>query len=704
MKPDHLIDSAGQRRNQHGDNVEAWSQAWAKRLFGPTTPGLSSGGSDLWTELDEDPTSIRRLFMIESLMDDTAAAPQVFVGAMDLVESIARDGNSAIVFKQRVAERAVRAAREVEDSVSGLECLRLVEDRLRRSSFSCVQEAVGPVLLDAVSAHIQKSPIFMVDSSVLLPAGSNPKESWFGRGLLQGLRTLAHDEPDKLLVLRKARGVAGQILMAEPEVRAAFIRAAVARRGDPETRNDLRSWLVGVQDRESRSILRASLVPMLGSHDADILAELFRDLRAEEVGVMLDAVWHQTRQFESSDIRDLIIEQVARGYPGETRAWAKRMSQWTPVIAHVFAATFPPTRQGLLELLGGDQEILSAQKAEAVARFMSGLGPGRYPYWVRDVAREQITLLSILLGAESSASTVVVEQTKKLLSEAPDLPVEQLPSLLRRVLDSSQRPFFERLVDVTIRSLIRGYVAGTLTEAITGPFQEDRAVVSWFNTVEPRDLKSVVTRDTWSSSVRWFNAWRWIASAPEAIYTREPTLLLELIDSLSRSHHAEWSRQISDMWSHILRRDRSQSRSHRTGLALRVQALKFSFDNTRLPLGSVVVEVFHDVYAAVTESSTLPPEAAQLFSIFDWDKGEELRRELVDSFLYSQWPPGDLVLAVADVRLLRKIFKRLMNRHDGERYAQAALADLEVRPDPNTAKLTRALNEMLAKPDFYEED
>lgn len=705
IKPGHFIDAtAGLRTDQQDDKVEPWSHAWAKRLFGPLVPGLPPGEPDLWTELDEDPTAVRRLFVIEGLMKDTSAAPQVFVGAMDLVESLAKDRDAAVVSKQRVAVRAVRTAREAGDPASGLECLRLIDDRLRRTSFSRVQDAVGPALLDAVSAHTRKFPEITVQSALRPPAGVNLKESWFGRGLLQGFRTLARDEPDKLLVLRNAPGVAGHILTAEPEVGAAFIRAAAARRGDRDTRADLLRWLVGVQDHESRSNLRASLVPMLGSDDVDILAELLKDLRAEEVGVMLDALWHQTRQFEPSGIRDLVIGQIARGHPSETRVWTRRLSQWTPIVAHVFAATYPPTRQGLLELLDGDKGSLGGgQRAEAVAAFMQGLGPGRYPYWLTDLAREQPSLLSTLLDAAASSSPTVIEQTQKLLSEAPNLPVAHSPSLLRQVLDSSQQPYFGTLLDVTMRSLVPGCVAGLVSEAVSRPFQEDRAVVSWFHTVEPRDLKSLVTRDTWSSTVHWFNAWRWTAIAPEAVYAREPTLLPELINALSQSHHSEWSQQISDMWSQILRRSRSESHSLRTRLVLCVQALKFSFDNNRLPLGPVVVEAFHDVYAAVTESSTSPLEAAPLFSIFDWDKGKELRRELVDSFLHSQWPPGDLVLAVADVRLLRKIFKRLMKKHDGERYAQAALADLELRTDQNATKLARALRDMLAKPDFYEE-
>ena len=209
-----------------------------------------------------------------------------------------------------------------------------------------------------------------------------------------------------------------------------------------------------------------------------------------------------------------------------------------------------------------------------------------------------------------------------------------------------------------------------------------------------------MTDDTWSSALRWLNAWRWIAFAPSGLYTRKPTPVSDLIDVLCRLHHSEWTQKVSDTWSQILHRARLES--HSDCLALCVQALKFAFDNSNLPLGAVITEAFHEVYVAVTGSSTFPSEAEPLFGFFDWDKGKELRRNLIDTFLRSEWPPGDLVIAVADVRLLRKIFKRLMRKPNGEQYARTALADLEHRTDQSAVTLARALQDMLDNPDFYE--
>ena len=60
---------------------------------------------------------------------------------------------------------------------------------------------------------------------------------------------------------------------------------------------------------------------------------------------------------------------------------------------------------------------------------------------------------------------------------------------------------------------------------------------------------------------------------------------------------------------------------------------------------------FPDIYTAVTSSSNLLPEASSLLGILSWDKGKELRRGLVESFLASNWSPSDLMLSANNASL-----------------------------------------------------
>ena len=493
MDADHFIDVAsGYGTTQPVDEVEPWTNSWAAHLFGSAINPHAVTEADLWVQLDADPTAIRRLFLFKGIMESKESGPQVYVGAMDLVESMAKDGDVAVVSKQRVAERAVRATRAAGDPASGLEWLRLIEDRLRRASFSGVQNAVGPVLVDAVVTRTLGFPELTLRSFATAPAKLEVNKSWFGRGVLQGLRIIAQRDPNKLLVLRNTPEMVTHILTAEPGLSKAFLHAVATRRADPSTRADLLRWLAAVDVPGLRSALRASLVPMLHSDDSDIFTELFKDLPPAEVGVMLSALWQQTAEFESPGIRDLVVGRVARDYPSEARRWARELPGWTDAAAQLFAATYPGTPRGLLELVDTDTGVGDPQRTAAIAAFMQELGPGRYPPWFVDVARKDSSLLSCLLKAGPGVSRTVANQTQKLLVEIPDLPVARWPALLEQVLDCSQEPFFEALIDVTMRSLIPSYVAGALEETVSRSFQEHWAVASWFQSVDPRDLRSLV--------------------------------------------------------------------------------------------------------------------------------------------------------------------------------------------------------------------
>jgi hypothetical protein len=76
---------------------------------------------------------------------------------------------------------------------------------------------------------------------------------------------------------------------------------------------------------------------------------------------------------------------------------------------------------------------------------------------------------------------------------------------------------------------------------------------------------------------------------------------------------------------------------------------------------------------------------------------------LVDAFLGSSWPPGDLAIAASRASILPKIFKRLHRTPRGDKYALSMLDDLGRRKDPGSSKVKELLSSLLADPDFYEE-
>jgi hypothetical protein len=132
-------------------------------------------------------------------------------------------------------------------------------------------------------------------------------------------------------------------------------------------------------------------------------------------------------------------------------------------------------------------------------------------------------------------------------------------------------------------------------------------------------------------------------------------------------------------------------------------ALQFSFKHPRASLGALVIETFQPVYDCIAVSKDAPPEVDNQFGVFGWDKGKELRKDLIYSFMHSKWQPGDLVLAVEDYSLLRKIFKRMMREYKGEDYIAMILQDLVQRDDATSKIFLTRMKQLAENPDFYEE-
>lgn len=87
----------------------------------------------------------------------------------------------------------------------------------------------------------------------------------------------------------------------------------------------------------------------------------------------------------------------------------------------------------------------------------------------------------------------------------------------------------------------------------------------------------------------------------------------------------------------------------------------------RKPVSGIVTVAFPVVYEELRNgrhSSWLEV----LFEFFDWDRCKVARRELVDAFLVSDWPPLDLAITAYRACDLRRILKRLLRTAGGAGY------------------------------------
>jgi hypothetical protein len=117
-----------------------------------------------------------------------------------------------------------------------------------------------------------------------------------------------------------------------------------------------------------------------------------------------------------------------------------------------------------------------------------------------------------------------------------------------------------------------------------------------------------------------------------------------------------------------------------------------------------VAEAFADVYKlALQDDSKSMSILSFLFGSYDWDRGKDLRVAVIDTFMGSRWAPGDLAIAADRADILRKIFKRVHRKRDGDAYISAMINDLTQRNEAQASQTAAKLRKLVDDPNFYEE-
>lgn len=457
-----------------------------------------------------------------------------------------------------------------------------------------------------------------------------------------------------------------------------------------------------MDEPNARNKLRETLLPELkGDEHAMIIAALLKDIPPAKVPIVLDILYHSTRGFRPEGVRRVVEEYTAHAHPAAVRDWARTSAWRSHGAASIIAASYQLDKHGLHELLATRIEGARRQ-SQVVANFLRLVAPTQYPDWFQDEAREDPEFLVQLLGAGVQTTTRVAREITRVLGEVQEIAVAQALPIADQIESLAKFQFFGRLVDLAMRNVVTSAVSGRISWEGCSLWQQATWAKEWLSKVPKWMLQSCLTRDSHCDSDAFTCAWHWLSSVPTCLYERQPTILPDLVEIFLSVHRPVWQEPVIEDWIAVLKRSASESPA-RTHLALCSQGLKYAFSHEQYPLSGLVVASFYEVYRAVTEERTTPPETAGLFGAFDWDKAKELRRELVEYYYRWDRPAGDLALAAREKRLLRKVFKRVYNKWQGSRYIEKMLADLSRRSDPEAKTIHQVLADLASKPDFYEE-
>ncbi len=177
---------------------------------------------------------------------------------------------------------------------------------------------------------------------------------------------------------------------------------------------------------------------------------------------------------------------------------------------------------------------------------------------------------------------------------------------------------------------------------------------------------------------------------------------------ISRGTHA-FDEATFVRWADLIKYSRSIS--NQSHLNASIEALSYALKHTRSPLSALIGVTFPTVYRQLLASKGdrdfefLPALLMLPLTFFtDWDRAKTARRELVDSFLDSSWPPANLMLAALDADIDQKILRRVSRSRGGASYIKGIWKDADRLPGHHMDAVRDAITRFTENPRFEDWD
>lgn len=698
LPAEHLLD-VGVSRRSFPASEERWSDYWARALFSPKQ-GMPPGEGELpaWTELNDDPTVVRKLSLVHELRLRAGQSPTAGVGAMDVVESLAHDAGAALSLKRLILTDALRATAVTVSTQDAFQALQLIEDRLQRESFRVVAPEYYRELSSAASAIALRDPdtALQLSRSWMTDRRVHNRKA-FTDGVVTGLIKAGSEKPDSMHSLQAFPEVAMELLRVEPHFAPTYLQ--IGGEGAPRVVAD---WLASSDQVEVLRQLRHSLLCLVTMDDKEtLLPTLLQDVGEQEVGDVLNLLSRLSGAFEDSYVRGVAKEMISSLQPVAVRAWGSTVKQWSTGIASVVGSSYAQDRSGVETLLE-DADIDRSQRARILAQLISDFPSNSIPHWLRDLILYDGRIMGGLVLSNETGSDEIEGALLRILNEVNDAPFAGADELLESVSRFEGRTVFRQLVDAAVRSSVVAYVAGNRETRIVREYLDSPAATRWLESASEEQIGALVVNSSSSGAGAVERAFSWVGDAPNSLYTKKPAVLPEIFDSLLPRVRQFGCKNVQGSIINIVRRA-GKIPGYDLRQILVAKCLRFCFDNVHLPLSELVAEIFGDVYVEAIAGNQRPSWFASLFGLYEWDKGKDLRITLIETFLRSSWAPSDLAISAHRSSILRKIFKRLHRKYGGDDYIRRMQADLAGRSGQEAAAARRELDGLTADPDFYEE-
>lgn len=657
-----------------------------------------------WPNLDNalgpEPTSVRWLYLLNDLRARMQESPNAALGAMDVVERLCPDPSSEVHIKGSVAESALAAADQIADARQALSFLQLVCERLSHAPYAQIGDGVlvdlrrrvGKWGYEALDQTLASYEELMGRTSAEAPARRS-----FRAGLIDGIKWLGEQGSHDLIALHEFDGAAADIVPLHSSIGRSYLGIPAKEEFRPS--KDLQRWL---QNRSSDVdwtdwAAMLSSMPESSVVDEQLFGECFLRLSSADVrDLLLNILASQL----SGDLAHAIEKYFVPAHSPTVRRWAFALEPQSPESVRIASSTFDLSLSGILELL--DYEVADETARVAIlVQFLARLPYyAHFPNWLREAFDQRPKMVLDLVHAASAKLNGASDVLSRILRELDVLPFEALDMLLPAIRSWTVTPIPEDLSPLVVRTIFVGALRGLRDTSELKQIDQIPSLAACVLEADSSRYANLFGSEIARSREIYGRAWLVLAEAPDALYRSRRIVTVAVINQLLRQPNVSWTHEITSSWQRVLDRAKILC-EQRFYVRHGVQALSFSFGSSYLPVSSVVRCAFPDVYKAVAEQSPYNDEANSLLS-FDWDRAKGLRRNLVDSFYQSSWPPGDLALSAAESFGLRKLFRQVWRKWSGEEYVARMIADLRQRNEPLANSCMNELISYYEKPNFYE--
>lgn len=691
---------------KQGTVSEPWCDEFAKSIFSSGNSPPIPNWFELASTFGPEPTAIRSLFLLNDLQKRATHSPSAALGAMDIVETISPQGTENSEFKSSLARTAIDAALTDTDAGEALEHLQLVCERLEHDAFRSVGQDLLREIADGVASKATKEidrGLSSYESSLSRVGSDSSSLRAYRSGLVEALIQLSLEAPQNLLALRRHGLAASDIIRANPDVAAAYLRIESAHSSKSEgaqTAQDVLEWVrssVGYTDWEKLAevLLRSAKYV----REDDLYEELFSHLSQDDVELLLQKL-SDVHGIADSAVLGVIERRLAVSFPYSVQNWIFRNGEWGDGASRIAAATFQMTAAGINQVLA-DSRLDDRKRAAVLADLLMRILDTEFSGWLRDYVLETPAVLEELFRVGNENSNSVIRCLSRLMRQLHLLPMSVVTTGTAALQSFVGTSIYSELRNSVLRSAVVWSIREEGNCRALAPLMSSTEAREWFGGVDSSSLVGLITGEAGQGVQEWTNAWRWLQNAPREIDARG-NVIQGIVAYLCRRPNSHWSAEVAEMWAAILSRSQ-QTSERRIHLKYCIQAIQFSFSHGRLPLSAIVIAGFPSVYAAVTEQWPSSGDVDVLLSFMDWDRAKALRGALVDAFMGSAWPAGDLAIVAAKTFGVRKLFKRVNRKWYGESYIRDMARDLSNRNDREAVEVRRELFEIMANPNFYEQ-